>query len=224
MILDEDGIPSIAFSHRSLPLVDDGLEILQPPIPHRETIMARNGVYIDDIEDEDHVQFFFLTANRLQDLIFLPDPWHLAHGQSVILAEHFAVHLFQKLMHSWPVCEIFEARLPFLIGKDHLGVGEALDLGDDIDHIHPVTAYTPGQPKAHDIMDRRSHLRVFPVKVGLLWREEREIILSRLLVKGPGAVFRAEKLTPIVGWLGLSQIIILGFLPDIPVTLRIIQR
>lgn len=101
-----------------------------------------------------------------------------------------------------------------------LCVGEPLVFGDEVYDIHAETRNPLVQPEAQDIADFLSDEWCFPVKIGLEWTEEREIVLIRLRVIGPGRLCLVKEAAPVIRWLPIALGVILWLAPDVPVSSR----
>ena len=97
-------------------------------------------------------------------------------------------------------------------------VAKLLVLDQVPDHVDAKAVNALAEPEAHDIVDRRAHLWVAPVEVGLLRQEGMIIILLRVRVILPRAA--AEFRHPVIRRAAVGPRIA----PQIPVALRIIPR
>src|SRR5574338_678745 len=68
----------------------------------------------------------------------------------------------------------------------------------------------PSTPLSSHPSDGLSHLRIFPVEVGLMWREQVQVVLAGDSIEGPGRA--AEDAFPVIGWSTLPPVS-----PDVPV-------
>src|SRR4030067_3129239 len=89
-------------------------------------------------------------------------------------------------------------------------------LAEEVDDIGPKTVDAPIEPEAQDTVHRLDHLRIRPVQVRLLRKEEMEIPGPRPLIPGPGRAL-AEGATPVVG-----KPVGAAVTPDVPVPLGIV--
>jgi hypothetical protein len=137
------------------------------------------------LELEDHVD---LGARGIgeEHAVLDRDARHLADGQQLALAavEDLAVHLLQELVDARPGHEV-GAAVAEPATRDRDAVGQLGVLGDEVDHVHPEAVGAPVQPAAHHRVDRLADVRVLPVEVGLLAREEVQVVLARRLVELP---------------------------------------
>gem|GEM_PF-2622416 len=67
----------------------------------------------------------------------------------------------------------------------HAAVGQGGVFGDKVDDVHTKAVDAAVQPPAHHRVDRLAYLGVLPVKIGLLSREEVQIVLVRAVVELP---------------------------------------
>ena len=66
-----------------------------------------------------------------------------------------------------------------------VAVGQRGVLGDHVDDVHPEAVDPAVQPPAHHRVDGLADLRVLPVEVGLLAREQVQVVLAGRLVELP---------------------------------------
>lgn len=104
-------------------------------------------------------------------------------------------------MHSRPIDIVLGARMVFNVRSFYgLCVWEPLVLTYKVYDIHSVAAGATIEPEVHHIMDGIPDLRVFPIEIRLLGREQGQEILVSLGVIGPGTVGFTEDLGPVIGW------------------------
>ena len=112
---------------------------------------------------------------------------HLAHGQQAgATGEDLAMHLLQELV---------EPRA-MRVQRERVAVRQAGRLGDQVDDVHPEAVDPPVQPPAHHLVDRRANVRVLPVEIRLLAREEVQVVLAGRVVELPRRA--GEERAPIV--------------------------
>ncbi len=148
------------------------------------------------LEGEDHVE---LVAARVGDPARHLDrrAGHLADGEQVLVGEaDLAVHLGEELVEARAVGRAGEGR-PVRLARILGPVGQGGVLGDEVDDVHAEAVDAALDPPAHHRVDRLAHLGVLPVEVGLLRREEVEVVLTARLVEVPGGA--GERGAPVVG-------------------------
>ena len=74
--------------------------------------------------------------------------------------------------------------------------GRAGSLEIEVDHVHPEAVDPAVQPPVHHRVDRRADVRVLPVEVRLLAREQVQVVLVRHRVELPGRA--GEERAPVV--------------------------
>ncbi len=174
-------------------------------------MLPLGGALIDHhmVELEHHVE---LPARRVGEHARLleRDGRHLADGQQLRVApgEHLAVHLLQELVDPRAAACV-RAAIAVERARVHLAVRQCGILGDQIDHVHAEPVDSAVQPPVHHRVDRRPDVRVLPVEVGLLAREQVQVVLVGGGVELPGRP--GEPRAPVVG---------LGA-PPVPVALRV---
>ena len=97
-------------------------------------------------------------------------------------------------------------------------------LGEQVDDVHPEAVDAAVEPAAHHRVDRLPDLRVLPVEVGLLGREEVQVVLAGGLVVGPRRA--GERRAP-VGRLGAGRagrVAGARRAPPVPVALGVVRR
>ena len=99
----------------------------------------------------------------------------------------------------------------------HLTVRHVFRLGYKADDVHTESVYALIAPPGHHVEDLIPHLRVVPVEVRLLLREEVQIVLVRSLIVFPCG--SAETRSP-VGRLSA----VLRVAPDVIVAVRVVLR
>ena len=100
-----------------------------------------------------------------------------------------------------------------------LCVWEPLVLAYKVYDIHSVAAGATIKPKVHHIVNGIPDLRVFPIEIRLLGREQGEEIFVRFGVIGPGTVGFAENLGPIIWRERVTCSVAAGLFPYVPGTL-----
>ena len=110
-------------------------------------------------------------------------------------SEHFAMHLGEELVHPRAVDDRSTEAAVLLAGPD-LSVRERRVLGDQVDDVHPEAVDAPVEPPAHHRVDGLADLGVLPVEVGLLAREEVQVVLAGHLVVLPRRA--GEERSPVV--------------------------
>jgi hypothetical protein len=173
----------------------------------RHVVELGEGAVIEPhvFELEDHVEFEAVRT-REQDGIIHGHPRHLTDRDQLGVAprEDLAIHLPQVVVD--------------LRTHHHLGAGAdeiGLPLRDVVDHVHAESVDAAVEPPVHHGEDRRAHLGVLPVEVGLLRGEQVQVILAGLLVQSPGRP--AEGAAPEV-WFAT----VVAVAPDIPVPFRVV--
>ncbi len=78
-----------------------------------------------------------------------------------------------------------------------LAVGQPRDLRDEVDDVHAEPVDAAVEPPRHHVVDRAADVRVLPVEVRLLAREQVQVVLARRLVVLPRGA--AEERAPVVG-------------------------
>ena len=137
----------------------------------------------------------------------------LADGQKVILRKDAAVHLLQVLVDTRAVVDV--GAVEAQVADRVLTVRETLVLGDHADDVHAEAVDALLAPPGHHVEDLVADLRVLPVKIRLLLREEVEIVLAGLLVILPGRAGEAG--FPVVRFFAVARI-----LPDVEVALGVV--
>lgn len=188
MVFNEQTVPTVIVKHQCLPLVEDLLDLISIPVSESQAEAGLVVVDVYHLENKDHVEFATLGADYLEDLFLIAHEGHLADRDGVVLAEHFTVHRLQPFVQAWAVSVPFVTRLVFASRRGDRGIWVAWGLGDVVDDIHAESACASLQPKVEDIMHSSAHIRILPVQIGLLWSEQRKIVLLRFLVPSPGAV------------------------------------
>ena len=164
------------------------------------------------LELEDHVHFVPGRVREQQGVVGA-DAGHFADGEVPIASpvEDLAVHLLQELV------DLRTHQRAAARGRcrpvDQLDL-----LGDEVDHIHPEAVDAAVQPPVHHRVDGLAHLRVLPVEVGLLLREQVQVVLIGARIERPG--WAAEGAAPTVRRAAVS----LGLAPPVPVPLWTGQR
>ena len=135
---------------------------------------------------------------------------HLADGEQLGVAagEHLAVHLGQELVDARAAARVLQAAVAR--ARRDRAVGQRRLLGDEVDDVHPEAVDAPVQPPAHHRVDGLAHLRVLPVQVGLLAREQVQVVLAGRRVELPRRA--GEERAPVVRALA----------PPVPVALRVV--
>ena len=183
VVVPVEAVPA-ALGQAALPAPERALEVGQPQ--RVDLPLARAVVDVDVLELEDHVDLAVRGVGVALGVLER-HAGHLADGQQPVTAgEHLAMHLLQELVdprqcRTRPVLQA--------------GV-----LGDEVDDVHAEAVDPAVQPPAHHRVDRLADLRVLPVEVGLLAREQVQVVLARRgvgLPAGPG-----EERAPVVRRLG----------------------
>ena len=105
------------------------------------------------------------------------------------------MNLLNIFMHSRPIHIVLGTRMVFIVRSHHgLCVWKPLILAYMVYDIHSVAAGTTIEPEVHHIVDGIPDLRIFPVEIRLLWREQREKVFICFGVIGPGTVCFAKDL------------------------------
>ena len=148
------------------------------------------------LEREHHVE---LVALRVGDVAgeldraagHLPD-----REQSSLLEPDLTVHLGEELVQSRAVGD---GPLPrdVAMSLERHAVGQRRVLGDQVDDVHPEAVDTPVDPPAHHRVDGLADLFVLPVQIGLLAREDVQVVLATAVVVLPGGA--GENRLPVVG-------------------------
>ena len=139
-------------------------------------------VELDVLELEHHVELLPRRVGE-QPRLLDGDARHLADGQQPVAAgEHLAMHLGQELVDPRPG-DVVLGRQEDPAGA--VAVGQRRVLGDEVDDVHAEAVDPAVEPPAHHLVDRGAHLRVLPVQVGLLAREEVQVVLAGRLVELP---------------------------------------
>ena len=131
--------------------------------------------------------------------------------------EHLPVHLGQELVDARPVDEEREAVTARAVGQRRV-------LGEHVDHVHAEPVDAAVEPPAHHRVDGLAHLRVLPVEVGLLAREQVEVVLAGRGVELP---HRAGEERAPVGRLRAGRSrghAVAGRPPPVPVALGVLAR
>ena len=205
-----------------MPLVEDLLDLVGVPVSQGEAEAGLVVVDIDHLEDEDHVEFATLSANHLQDLFLAAYKRHLADGDGVVFAEHFAVHRLQPFVQAWAVGVILVARLILTSGRGDGRVWISRGLGDVVDDIHAEATGSTFQPEVKNIVHSSADVRVLPIQVRLLGREECQVVFLGLLIPGPGTMRFSQDHGPVVWGLAVSVLVVLGRLPMVPAALGVV--
>lgn len=222
------GCPSRGCSSRRrqafLPASEDLLEAGEL---QRHVVELRRAVVEPDVlEGEDHVE---LAPGRVgvEPRLLHGGPRHLPdrHERQLggrAIGPYGLVHLAEELVSPGPVHEVRGAVTERTAGGGgcvHRPVGEPGHLGDEVDDVHPETVDPPVQPATHHRVHGVPDGGVLPVEVGLLAREEVEVVLAGRLVELPRRA--GEEGLPVVrlaarrtGFEALA-----GRTPDIPVPL-----
>ena len=141
-------------------------------------------VDLNVLELEDHIE---LAADGVGVELGLFDchAGHLADSdQAFPSGEDCAVHLLQKLEDAGPVDEVRRA-VAVEAAVVHVAVGQVGIFGDEVDDVHAEAVDAAVQPPAHHRVDRLADLGVLPVEVGLLAREQEQVVLARFVVELP---------------------------------------
>ena len=96
----------------------------------------------------------------------------------------------------------------------YLTIREIRVFGDQADDIHAKTIHALFQPPAHHIIDLRSYIRVIPVQIRLLFRENMQIIHIGRLIILPCA--SAEPGSPVIRLFSVFSLF-----PDVKITVRV---
>src|SRR5215218_350617 len=218
MIVPVEAVPT-DLSQASLPAPEDGLEVAQAQrtmVPPRLTV-----VDLDVLELEYHIQ---LASGGVGVELGLFDrhAGHLADGdQALTSCEDFAVHLLEELVNARPVDEVRHA-VAVVAAVAHVAVGQSGVFGDEVDYVHAKTVDAALKPPAHHGVDRLTDLRVLPVEVGLLAREQVKVVLARFVVELPSRA--GEYRAPVVRFgtrIARAHALARGT-PPVPVALRVV--
>ena len=182
----------------------------------------RAEVQLHMLELEDHVELVPFGSGE-QDCLGDGDARHLADGEhvDVTAGENLAVHFLEELVVARTDGEVLIAGSVQRPGP-RLGIRQGGVLADHIDDIHAETIDAAVQPPAHHREHRLANLGVLPVQVGLLTRENVQIVLAGLLIPGPGG---AREVRLPVGGLGTRRPgrgARAGVPPPVPVPLGIV--
>src|SRR5215211_9410857 len=218
MIVPVEAVPT-DFGQASLPAPENRLEVAQAQramVPPRLTV-----VDLDVLELEYHIQ---LASGGVGVELGLFDryAWHLADGdQAFTSGEDFAVHLLEELVDARPVDEVRHA-VAVEAAVVHVAVGKLGIFGDEVDYVHAEAIDAALQSPAHHRVGCPADLGVLPVEVGLLAREQVQIVLARLVVELPRRA--GEHRAPVVKFgARLARVHALARRPPpIPVALRIV--
>src|SRR5215218_9421376 len=218
MIVPVEAVPT-DFGQASLPAPENRLEVAQA---QRAMVPPRLAVVdLDVLELEDHVE---LMAARIgvESGLFDSYAWHLADGdQAFTSGEDFAVHLLEELVDARPVDEVRHA-VAVEAAVAHVAVGQLGVFGDEVDYVHAEAVDAALQPPAHHGVECLADLRVLPVEVGLLTREQVQVVLARFVVELPSRA--GEYRAPVVRFgtrIARAHAHACGA-PPVPVALRVV--
>ena len=203
-----------------LPAPQRRLEVQQPQRPHVPLVDALVEPHV--LELEDHVD---LAAGRVGEQPRVVDRHtrHLPDGQvrAVAAGEHLTVHLLQELVDPRSGRVVLEA-VGVQRTRRRVGVLQRRRLGDVVDDVHAEAVDPAVEPPPHHRVDGLPHLRVLPVEVGLLAREQVQVVLARRRVELPRRT--GEGRGP-VGRLGARRTGLHALTrrpPPVPVALRVV--
>ncbi len=137
------------------------------------------------LEREDHVE---LAARGVGDPPGQVDrrARHLTDGQQVPRGQaDLTVHLGEELLEAGAVRHRCVRRPEGGAGR-HRAVGQGGVAREEVDDVHPEAVDTTVDPPAHHGVDGPPHVGVLPVEVGLLAREQVQVVLAARLVELPG--------------------------------------
>ena len=136
------------------------------------------------LELEHHVELAARGVGE-QPRLLERDARHLPHVQQRVAAvEDLAVHLLQELVDA-RAADVVLAAVRSASRVADGAVGQRGVLGDEVDDVHAEAVDPAVQPPAHHLVDRLADLRVLPVEVGLLAREQVQVVLAGRLVELP---------------------------------------
>ena len=138
-----------------------------------------------------------------------------AHGHQVIAGQHPRVHFLQILMHMRAVDAVWAVIAILLTGR-HRPVRHVVRLGNRADLIHAEAVHALVAPPCHHAVHVVAQFRILPVQIGLLRREQVQIVHVCFRVKLPRR--SAEARTPVVR----RASVLFRFAPDVVVAIRVI--
>ena len=199
MVIPEQGIPA-TFRQFNLPFGQHFLERRQIEINRTPfvTVFPCQG---NVLELEHHRE---LIAGRIAVQLgnFRRRAPGFTHGQQIFITKGGTVHFLQKRMQPWAIT------------RDAL-----VDLlADQVNHVQAEATDPLLDPPVHHLMDFLLDLRVFPVQIRLLLREQVEVIFTGHLIKLPGTA--AKDRTLIIR----CRSILFRLAPDVIVTVWVVFR
>ncbi|MNI44979.1 hypothetical protein D3C73_993790 [compost metagenome] len=214
MVVQIQAVPA-AVGQSHLPFMQDVAQAIKRPgndIP----FAARAGIDVHMLELEDHLQLMAVFGG-IENGILHTGSRSLADGHNLVFRQHFTVHFLQKLMDPRAVHVIFAAAGKLARSKTlMMRRRQAFNLGDHVDDVHPEAVDPFVEPESHHLVQRLAQLRILPVQIGLLAREEMQVIFAGSLIQLPGR--SAEDRAPVVRQLAVWT----ARTPDIIVAVRIV--
>ena len=212
MIFEEYRIPSVVFCGL-LTVGQRLLQIRKRPVFCLAPDLSSRKLQIHVAEFKDHVKHAVFTDPFRQ--LIRRNSISLAYGEDIFPLGHLLLEFMQVIQDPVRIRgHIVDTHPAVLIVRRTIGeICRLLDVGNS---IHAETADTLVQPEIGHIIERLSHLWIFPVQVRLRRRKGMQIILLPGFAPGPGRP--AEDTPPVIRLTAIR----LPITPDIPVAVVIL--
>lgn len=175
------------------------------------------GTELTHVKQKHHVHLLLLSTDVLQG-IFTSGVANFTNSHSVVLGGDFSEHFLVELVDSWARLMVHLAWLVLHIWEDNWSIREGLHLGIHTSCINSEAVNTLFEPEGQGrVVDGFSGVFVLPVEVWLGLSKEVQVVLVGELVVLPGTA--GEVGAPVVRRMSLSVRVVLGGLPDVPVSL-----